>query len=484
MKANVTPLAIAKTLATNVLIAIALFCHSTFYILLSLALVLALWLKEMGRLRLVAALCIAGLLAGMVLTMSARGFDLNRRMNLLVDTGDSITTPSVGAWLLDALAPENLRIRFNGWDIPVNNEKVMSGYGLQLRDAGRPVYVRQPAHVRGDMDYHVVLMPQGEHGCLLAHQQGLEWLDSCIVVTLGTRDTSGHYTGSDLAAFTLRVLPALRRLGYQIDRRYVSVVDNSGDGSLAQTASQAPGDVFRNIVRLNSPVADASTLPCSQARQVMVGNRREYQRAYTNWSNAGLDTDHLAADATIQSQQATVADVLSGRLGVPLSRIEKAHELASQFGYDDQFVMFVDYSIPSGKYRFFLYDYAQQRIIVRSKCAHGCGPGNTEAVPVFSNEFGSQCTSLGNYAVHNVHAMFKNGRIAITMDGLDPTNSNATARGIKMHSGMRMEGEIYPRYLKLGKLSEGCVALGNIPFALVCGIVNSCDRPILMQSYR
>ena len=482
MKLNMTLQTAVKIAATVLLLSVVVFSHSVFYSLLPLAAIVALWWPSLRCHWIVPALCLAAILAGVVWAMPKRGFNADQRLNLLVDNGDTITEPSVASWLTSAALPECELTRQTLWPSLTrrSHDDVVSGYAIQRFGHGRPVYVRMPAHRRQCMDYHVVLVPQKAHGCLLADQQGMEWLDSCIVVTLGTPDTSGNYNGADLAAFTLRVLPALRRLGYPIDRRYVSLIDDSADGSLANVAASAPGDVLRNIIRLNCP-AD-TTLPRSQARQVMIGNQPEYATAYAAWRDAGIDTDHFATNGP-DERLSIASDVLTGRLGVAMSRIELAHEKALRMGFDDQFAMFTDYSIPSGKYRFFLYDYDRGRIVVRSKCAHGCGPGNTEAVPVFSNEMGSCSTSLGDYAVHNVHPMLKNGRTAISLDGLDPTNSNASARGIKMHSGMRMEGEIYPRYLKLGKLSEGCVALGNIPFAMVCGIVDSADRPILLQCY-
>ena len=482
MKLNVTLLTAVKIAATVLLLCVAVFSHSLLYTLLPLAAIVGVWWTSLKCHWIIPTLCVAVLLAGMVWTMPHRGFNADRRLNLLVDNGDSIVDPTVSSWLTNAVLPECELTRPSLWPsfTKRNHDDVVSGFAIQRFGQGRPVYVRMPSHPRSGMYYHVVLVPQRAHGCRLEDQQGMEWLDSCIVVTLGTRDTSGNYSGVDLAAFTLRVLPALRRLGYPVDRRYVSLIDDSGDGSLANVAASAPGDVWRNIIRLNCP-AD-TTLPRSQARQVMIGNRPEYATAYAAWRDAGIDTDHFSTNSA-DERQSIANDVLTGRLGVAMSRIELAHEKALRMGFNGQFVMFTDYSIPSGKYRFFLYDYDRRRIVVRSKCAHGCGPGNTEAVPVFSNEMGSCCTALGDYAVHDVHPMFKNGRIAISLDGLDPTNDNATARGIKMHSGMRMEGEIYPRYLKLGKLSEGCVALGNIPFAMVCGIVDSSQRPILLQCY-
>ncbi|MBQ7690928.1 MAG: murein L,D-transpeptidase catalytic domain family protein [Muribaculaceae bacterium] len=481
MKLQFTHTAPFRVALTLLLTVAAVMSHSVLYTLLPVLLALPVWWRFLNRHKWLAILCGALLLAGIAWSLPSRGFDSRRRVNLLVAAGDTITSPSVGTWLAGALLPERELTRDFSLCASRTRDTLLSGAALQCLGLGQPVYVRQPSKLRPDMDYHLVIMPQGSRGCTLTDQQGREWLDSCIVVTLGATGRHTAYTSSDIQTLTRRVLPTLLTLGYAIDPRYVSVVDDSADGSLSTAASQAPGKTFRNIIRLGCPAA-ATPLPGSQARQVMVGTRPEYAKAYATWRDAGLNADHFAENSDSTSH-AMAVDVLTGRMGVPMSRIEQARKKAQRLGYESRFVMFTDYSIPSGKYRFFLYDYKLQRFVVRSKCAHGFGLGSTEAVPVFSNAVGSQCTSLGDYAAYNVHPMAKNGRTAITLDGLDPTNDNANIRGIIMHSGMRMEGEIYPQYLKLGKISEGCVALSNIPFALVCGIVKSCNRPILLQCY-
>ena len=64
-------------------------------------------------------------------------------------------------------------------------------------------------------------------------------------------------------------------------------------------------------------------------------------------------------------------------------------EYCRQKNLSENYGIVVDYSIPSGKHRFFVCDLKKEKIIASSLCAHGAGKGSTIFSPVFSNEVGS-----------------------------------------------------------------------------------------------
>ena len=74
-------------------------------------------------------------------------------------------------------------------------------------------------------------------------------------------------------------------------------------------------------------------------------------------------------------------------------------ELALAIPSESQYVILVDYSIPSNKPRMFVYDYKEEKIVKKFWCAHGFGGGSTDSIPVFSNKPGSNCSSLGLYSI-------------------------------------------------------------------------------------
>lgn len=80
-------------------------------------------------------------------------------------------------------------------------------------------------------------------------------------------------------------------------------------------------------------------------------------------------------------------------------RAEEALEYCKENGYSTDYCLLVDYGRHSGRVRFFIWDFNKGKPILKSLCAHGYGKGSTARKPVFSNEPGSFCSSLGHYRV-------------------------------------------------------------------------------------
>jgi hypothetical protein len=124
-----------------------------------------------------------------------------------------------------------------------------------------------------------------------------------------------------------------------------------------------------------------------------------------------------------------------------------------------------DFSKPSREPRLHLVDMrsgAVQSFLV----AHGRGsdPDHSGWVEVFSNEFNSNCSSRGAFLTggyyfgHHGHSM----RVA----GLDPTNSNAQAREIVVHSADYVSPQVVREHGVLGR-SEGCFAVDQADLSTV-----------------
>ena len=118
----------------------------------------------------------------------------------------------------------------------------------------------------------------------------------------------------------------------------------------------------------------------------------------------------------------------------------------------ENYAVIVDFDKPSGRHRFFVCDLRKQRIIASSLCAHGAGGGSTVNRPVFSNEVGSNCSSLGHYKIMGKHKMRTSGLPSFKLMGLDKSNSNAERRGLLIHSAKLISmfrWGIYPFYLPM-----------------------------------
>ena len=107
--------------------------------------------------------------------------------------------------------------------------------------------------------------------------------------------------------------------------------------------------------------------------------------------------------------------------------------------------------------RFYLLDTTSGRV-TSHLVSHGRGsdPEHSGWLRRFSNSFGSNASSDGAYRTGG----FYYGRYGRSMrvSGLDPSNSNAHARAIVVHSAWYAEPHVVAEHGRLGR-SEGCFAM-------------------------
>lgn len=175
-------------------------------------------------------------------------------------------------------------------------------------------------------------------------------------------------------------------------------------------------------------------------------------------------------------------------------RAEEALEYCNKNGYSTDCCLLVDYGRHSGRVRFFLWDFEQDKPVLKSLCAHGYGKGSTARKPVFSNEPGSFCSSLGHYRVGKEKTMSKpKGRKALLLYGQDKTNNNALQRGILIHPVSLPNFSIWPLMIpvkvhnvlghKIRPKSEGCITIPFRKYEKVSEIVKSSSKPLMLWVY-
>lgn len=168
---------------------------------------------------------------------------------------------------------------------------------------------------------------------------------------------------------------------------------------------------------------------------------------------------------------------------------EKADEAlayckANKFNSD--FCILIDMRIHSGLKRFFVWDFKKDTIAHSFLVSHGCGSNPwatdyTKENPVFSNEDGSHCSSLGKYKIGQRAYSNWGVNIKYVLHGLDKSNSNALSRYIVFHSWEATPNEeIYPDGTPEG---WGCPTLSNENFQLLDPILQSAEKPVLMWVY-
>lgn len=116
-----------------------------------------------------------------------------------------------------------------------------------------------------------------------------------------------------------------------------------------------------------------------------------------------------------------------------------------------------DFTRASREDRFFLLDTNTGRV-TRHLVSHGRGsdPSHTGFLQRFSNRIGSEASSDGSYVTGDYYHG-KYGR-SMRVRGLDPSNDNAEARAIVVHTAWYAEPNVAEQTGRLGR-SEGCFAL-------------------------
>lgn len=154
-----------------------------------------------------------------------------------------------------------------------------------------------------------------------------------------------------------------------------------------------------------------------------------------------------------------------------------------QKGFNTNICVLVNYSIPSGQPRFFVYDFVNNKIVYRCRCAHGLGGGSTARMPVFSNSVGSKCSSLGKFVLTGIgSAHFKN---CFRLRGLDESNNNAEVRGILIHSASIVTRFRLLPWIPLSSSCEGCITITRGGLMKMHEIYNrEANKQIFVYAYK
>jgi len=163
-------------------------------------------------------------------------------------------------------------------------------------------------------------------------------------------------------------------------------------------------------------------------------------------------------------------------------RAENALAFARRHNMNEHYALFVDYAIPSGTPRLFVWDFHQRKIVASTYVMHGPGGGSTAERPVFSNKPGSECSSLGRFLVTKEHgATLKR---SFRIKGLDMDNQSAYARGLMIHGSSFLDGHVWMRYIPLHRAScQGCVTVTSRGMDYLWSLVNKEKKPILLWNF-
>lgn len=164
-------------------------------------------------------------------------------------------------------------------------------------------------------------------------------------------------------------------------------------------------------------------------------------------------------------------------------KADSARNYCRQKGFNTRYCFLADFSIHSGRKRFFVWDFKGDSIKYASLCAHGYGKNSTTTKPVYSNVEGSSCSSLGRYKV-GIRSYSKWGiHVHYKLHGLESTNNNAYKRYVVLHSFTPVpKAEIYPMHLPLG-MSQGCPVICNQTMTQIDALLKTLKEPVLLWIY-
>lgn len=151
----------------------------------------------------------------------------------------------------------------------------------------------------------------------------------------------------------------------------------------------------------------------------------------------------------------------SGRVNANVSpSVARALEYVLSQPSDQPRAAVLDFAAHSRTPRFYVIDRASGQVLHTFRVAHGHGSEGRRHdgyAEVFSNVPNSNASSLGLYRTGETYLSDVYPGLAMRLDGLSPTNSNARSRFIVVHAAKYMEPESW-KGKKAGRpgLSDGC----------------------------
>ena len=159
-----------------------------------------------------------------------------------------------------------------------------------------------------------------------------------------------------------------------------------------------------------------------------------------------------------------------------------AEEYARSQGLSQKHCILVDYGLPSGKERVYVWSFEEKKIVLKTHTMHGSGGGSTDETPVFSNQLGSNCSTLGHFAVTRTHGTINPG--GYRLKGLDPENRNAWDRALMIHDSFWVDMYCDEPYIPLNEvMCQGCVTVNTEGMREIAKLIDADPQLLLLQSF-
>ena len=164
---------------------------------------------------------------------------------------------------------------------------------------------------------------------------------------------------------------------------------------------------------------------------------------------------------------------------LPKSKVLEVKNFIKGKNYNKNIAVFINFKVHSGKYRYFVYDLKNDKILQKAVVAHGEGSvvKRSDALQ-FSNTDGSHQSSLGKYEIRESYSG-KFGK-SYRLKGLEPTNNQAMNRAIVLHSFPCVPDQ---ESAHLTCLSFGCPMLSKKAFDETAKFIDASEQSIILYAF-
>ena len=163
---------------------------------------------------------------------------------------------------------------------------------------------------------------------------------------------------------------------------------------------------------------------------------------------------------------------------IDTSKLAEALVYCDSLGYNKEVAILVNLAPHSGNYRFFAFNLLTRDTLVKGLVAHGHCKSTDNRFAQFSNEVGSNCSSLGHYKVGGKYE--GSFGTSYKLIGNDTSNSNAFERFVVLHghSCIPLESEEDDICL-----SEGCPTLNPKVLEKLEPYLDNSKKPVMLWIY-
>ena len=157
---------------------------------------------------------------------------------------------------------------------------------------------------------------------------------------------------------------------------------------------------------------------------------------------------------------------------------DEALTYCDSLGYRTDFAVLINLAPHSGKHRFFGFNLETKDTLIKGLVAHGHCQTTENRFAQFSNDIGSNCTSIGHYKIGGKYA--GSFGTSYKLYGQDSTNSNAMDRYVVLHSHSCIPDEEWEDDICQ---SEGCPTVSPRVLDKLMPYLDTTEKPILLWIY-